>query len=57
MASLNLSIRKQHIVLLRNDDLYSIYTFRTKVSLDTSTSSQVSSWGGVVLEICLDHKL
>ena len=29
----NLHIKKQHIFLLRNDDLYSIYTFQIKLSL------------------------
>ena len=47
---------KQHVFLLRNDDLYSVYTFKIKSSLDTSTFSQVSNCGGVVLAICLDHK-
>ena len=56
MTSFNLSIKKQHIFLLRIGDLYSIYTFRTKLSLGTSTSRQVSNGDGVVLEICLDRK-
>ena len=30
---IDLDIRKQHIFLLRNDDLYSIYTFQIKSSL------------------------
>ena len=56
MPPFNLSIKKQHVFLMRNDDLYSIYNFRIKSSLDTSISSQVSNCSGVVLEICLDHK-
>ena len=30
---INLYIKKQHVSLLRNDDLYSIYTFPIKSSL------------------------
>ena len=29
----NLYIKKQQVFLLRNDDLYSIYTFQIKLSL------------------------
>ena len=30
---INLNIMKQHVLLLQNDDLYSIYTFQIKPSL------------------------
>ena len=30
---INLYAKKQHVFLLRNDDLYSIYTFQIKSSL------------------------
>ena len=30
---INLCIKKQHVFLLRNDELYSIYTFQIKSSL------------------------
>ena len=33
ISNINLYIKKQHVFLPRNDDLYSIYTFQIKSSL------------------------